>query len=343
MKKQILFVIMLCCLFLSGCADSKSRNNELKVMDLSGLPSVEIIGAEDGELPVPFPDQEQITETKGTLAEYVVTDEGAYYIVSYDNRYRDFMCRQYAIYKQDFGSTELLLLAEKLYDEGRYVTFAGTEHGELVWYQMNESQDTIYKCRLENSSVVEEALEGKEGESPLDTMERELAAEFVGWEQEIPEEYLNGHIYLAGQNERYTVFVQMVEHPYVEGKITDSYINVYDRKSGVMKQLRMEDYGSVQKPALSGDYIMFLTLDDVMSYNAEDDYFENVYTVQLDTMEVRRITDNSGKDTTNAEVSYSVPQADEGYLYFVARDGEDYTYQYLYYMETDAEINASDY
>lgn len=252
------------------------------------------------------------------------------------------MCRQYAIYKQTFGSSELFLLAEKFYDEGRLVAFTGIENGELVWYQADVQQDIMYKCRIENASIVEVALEGKEGEFSWDTMERELTAESAGWEQEIPEEYLSGQVYFAGQNDSYTVFTQMLEHPYVEGKITDSCINVYDRKSGEMKQIHMEDYGSVLGPALSGDFIMFLAMDDVMSYSEDGDYYGNVYLVELDTMEIRRITENSGKEATNEETIFSVPWVSDGYLYFIARDGKDYSYQYLYYMKAGVKTNASD-
>ncbi|MDE6024761.1 MAG: hypothetical protein K2G45_04840 [Lachnospiraceae bacterium] len=330
MKKHSLLLLIICCFLLSGCTDKKKKSYELKSMDLSGLPVVKIIGAEEGTLPIAFPDQEQITETKGTIAGYAVTDEGAYYIVSYDNTYRDFMCRQYAVYKQAFGSSEFELLAEKLYDEGRSVASATTENGKFVWYQVNEQQDIMYKCTIENASIVEVALEAKEGEYAWDTMERDLTEAFAGWEQEIPKEYLSDQIHFVGQTDSYTVFTQKLEDPYAEGRITDSYINIYDRKLGKMKQIRMEDYGSVMEPVLSGNFIMFLTIDDIKSYSEDDDSYENVYLVQLDTMEIQKITENSGKETDTTGTIFHSPCTSDGYLYFIEME---HTYKHLYYLK----------
>lgn len=338
MKKQILFLLMICCFVLSGCANKTNKSYELKSMDLSGLPVVEIIGAKEGTLPVAFPDKEQITETKGTIAGYAITEDGAYYIVSYDNTYRDAMCRQYAIYKQPFESSEFELLTEKLYNEGRYVTFTEAENGKFIWYQVNEQQDTMYKCTIENSSIVEVGLEGKAGEDPWSTMERERTEAFAGWEQEIPKEYLSDQVYFIGQNDRYTVFTQKLENPYAEGAVTDSYINIYDRKSSEMNQIRMEDYGTVLAPQLSENYVMFLTTDDIKSYSEDDDSYENVYLVQLDTMDVKRLTENSGKETSKTGTLFSMPCTSDGYLYFIEsasnQDDVDFTYKCLYYLKT---------
>lgn len=310
MKKQVIFIAMLCCLFLCGCTHKTPQaeeKHEMQTMDLSALP-------------------------EGQIVAYTVADEGAYYIVAqqYDGMYR-----QYEFYKQSFESQELEFLAKRdLVDERRFVVHAKMENGKLIWYWVDESQDTLYKCSLEESFIEEEALEGNAWDRVKYEMSKE-AEKFADWEQEVPGEYLTGQVFLIGKNDSYTVFQQLIEYPYDEVKTKDKYINVYDRKSDEVRQLCMAEYGSEFHLAFSGNYLMFGSRNAPHDFDAHDDYYDDIYLVRLDTMEVNNITKDLGKERAMTSLWFDGPWADGNYLYIISRDEAESEYQALYYLRTN--------
>ncbi len=318
MRKRILFtVIAMLLLALTGCAGSTTEKNlRVNTMDLTGLPEVEIAYVNDPDFQKQTPEQELVTKTKGHIADYIVQDGCAYYIVVYDFMYRDY-CEQYAVYKQAFSDQKLEQCAEETFAQGYDDVQAGYDQ-HVYWTALGED-GVMHRFDVVDGAVTET------------TVSDETVAADDSWKQEIGDSELLANTNLVAANDQYIVWEQWQDDAVVS---EDAQICVYQKKNKVCKVIHKKEYGSVYTPKVIGDCMVFLTSDDIQSYTADGDSYDNVYMVQLDTMDIKRITENSGKEDAVKTISYDNVHASDGAVYFTSQvhAGENTEYDKLHYM-----------
>ncbi len=318
-KKLFVLGIILVLLF-TGCSDRRHEDSiRIETMELSGLPVVDIECTKDEDFQLQVPEQEVVTESAGQIVDYIVVDDYSYYIVAYDYYYHDFY-EQIAVYKQEFGTAEVKLVAEKQYEQG-IVIFDIRYDYDIAWSQM-DMQGNTQECRIDDGTIIESAVE----------MTNETHDNDSEWQKGIDDSYLSENVSLVGENDNYIVWEQWKK----ENSFYDSCINIYDKKSDTIEQISKDEYGIVHTPVMAGNTLAFLTIDDIKSYKSDKDFYGNVYVVDLDTMKIDKITENYGSTDSVDTIIYDELKSYGNYIYFTSqiKKGNDFTYQYLYYIDT---------
>lgn len=316
-KRMITAGITILMLMLTGCTGNTAEKHlEVNTMDLTGLPEVEIAYVKDPDFQKQVPDQELKTKTKGHIADYIVYDDCAYYIVTYDYIYRD-LCEQYAVYQQKFSDQKLELCAEKIFSQGYDGVSAG--YDQHVYWTASGEDGAMYRFDVVDGDITETVISDEEVTTD------------DSWKQEIGDSELLANTNLVAANDQYIVWEQWKDD---DIPTEDGQICIYQKKAKTLKTIQKKEYGSVYTPKVIGGCMVFLTIDDIQSYQEDGDSYDNVYMVQLDTMEIKRITENYGNEDSLETVFHDNIHASDGTIYFTSKvhDGENIVYDKLYYI-----------
>ena len=323
MKKRILMLFIMCSLMLTGCHSKMDEKEgpDVNRVSLKNLPVCEIECVKNGSVELQFPDMEIITETKGELLDYMVYDEYAYLLIAYDFNYY-YYYSQVALYRMNLNNEKIDLIAYDLYDEGVIAGLIRYEDG-VVWNEVTE-QGKWYKCTIKDGIITKEP-----SENMFELHDQTSSDE---WKNNIQDKYLTDKVELVGESENYIVWEQWKEPEY---PFKDTYINILDKKTNKVTQYCKDEFGIVHTPVFLNDMVAFLTIDDIKSYKSNEEFYENVYIINLSTMEYSRITDNYGNEYTPDTIIYDEPRANGEHICFYSRiiaDGK-LEYEYLYYID----------
>ena len=323
MRYIVLILSTLLSLCLAGCNDAPDKTSvpEIEKVSLENMPIEEIECIKTGDYILQVPEQTIETETKGEIVDYIVCNDSAYVLVSYDFYYQYFY-NQIALYEVDLKDGTMTLVVSDLYDEGVLAGLLKYD-GEILWYEVDEA-GVWYECNVENGVTQKEIVEDPRHLSDKDDSQE--------WSSDIPEEYLTGKTRLLGESDGYIVWEQWMDETYL---YKNAYINAFDKKTGEVKQLCKDDFGIVHTPVFLDDVVVFLTIHDIKSYEDDKDLFGNMYVVDISTMEYKRITENYGREDSLDTKFYDEPRIYDNYIYFIStvKTGGDYEYEYLYYLD----------
>ncbi len=338
-KIRIIVPLLLMMWVLSACGkeeegkseQGKTREWQVKTVDLSNLPVVTVHGAK--ELMEEFPGMELETETEGEIISHTISGDKAYYYIAYDTLQKQFYFSQVAIYEQDLKTGEISLLSEKLYDNGGvWVIEISMKDEGLEWFCM-DAEYNIYQCSVYQGQITEELYEKPKDfydfysfVTPDDAGDRE-------WKKDIPQEYLSQETFFVYENNKWLVWNQLP----TRDSYDIQYLNIKNKTSGSINQLKISDYGTIVSRMVSGDLLMFQTSNDIKSYENDTDLYENVYMVDLNSMDITRITDGYGSTDSTDKLVFDDFSRSNGYLSFVSRKylNKKACYDKLYYIYTE--------
>lgn len=253
------------------------------------------------------PDKEYISGySRGTVSDYILHDGYIYYLVYY--RAEEFVWpNQVVVFRQDIENGTVEYMFHHVYDSP-FMTLTGIKYNEnLEWFRQ-DSSETIYHDTLKDGEIITRipSIEEAYGiDVEPDTV----------WQNGIKEEFLTGDAYLILDSDEYIVWDQF-ENP--DNYYERSYINIYNKVSREYSRIDKEEYGGYFKyaPVAYENILVFICGQDIKSYTEEDDSFESVYYIQLDTMESHLLVKGSGSNNSMAFKSFEPIKQNDGYIYF---------------------------
>ncbi|MDE6023951.1 MAG: hypothetical protein K2G45_00705, partial [Lachnospiraceae bacterium] len=135
------------------------------------------------------------------------------------------------------------------------------------------------------------------------------------WQNGIKEELLTGDVYLTLDSDEYIIWDQF-ENP--DNYYEKTYLNIYNKASGEYNRIDKEEYGGYFRyaPVAYGNILVFICGQDIKSYTDENDSYDSVYYVTLDTMESQLLVKGSGNVNNVAFKSFKPIKQNDGYIYF---------------------------
>ncbi len=324
MKRKLLYIFLIC-FILVGCGKkAKEPEYNINKVTLDDMPICEIECVKNGEYVLQVPDQAVETHTKGELIDYIIKGEELYILVAYDVLYKNGFYNELAVYQKNLKNGTFITLAKENYDEG---VIAGLmEYNDtLCWYETT-IEEKWYKCSIVDNKINKELLDAPPQDPNYDYSDK--------WKEGISENYLSGKINYIGANDEYVVWEQWM---YADNLYKDAYINVYNKENKTISQILKDEYGIVHKPVFVGNMVAFQTIGDIKSYANENDFYSNVYTVDVTTMEEKRITENYGSTDSLDTKIFGEPKATDNTIYFSSKvkKGTEFTYEYIYYITVE--------
>ena len=339
-KIRIIVSLLFMMCMLSACGkeedkkseQEKSRQWQVETVDISELPVVTVQGAK--ELVEEFPGMELETETQGEIISHTICDNKAYYYVAYDTLQKQFYFSQVAIYEQDLQTGEISLMAEKIYDNGgMWVIEINVKDNIPEWFCMDTDYN-IYQCSVNQGQITEELYE-----KPSDFydfysfVEPDDYSDGEEWKKDVPREYLSEEAFFVYESDTWLLWNQLPARDNYDTK----YLNIKNKINENITQLKISDYGGSVAQKISGDLLIFQTADDIKSYENDTDLYGNVYMVDLNSMDITRITDGYGNTYSTDKLVFDDFSDGNGYLSFVSREylNKEACYDKLYYIYTE--------
>lgn len=336
MKRKIIILSVLLVIFIITAVSivllkEKDNTAQLERVEIPDFPITAIKCADRSLLQTP--EEAFITESSGEIVEYVLHDQWMYYIISYDDYYLDWYA-QIAVFRQNLenGQWEQLIA----WDAPRNISIQDAGYEDNLFWDVYDEEDNKWRYTLVEDEVTETALEKDKGlYQPL--MPYKVDADLYECLEPytVQDEDIQGRAWLCGEDDNYIVWNLL---PMI-GDDTDTYfgssINILDKKSSQITKIMCEDFGSMYSPVLYKENLFFLTIDDVKSYEKEEDSYDNIYKVNAKTGEEERLTTNYGSLDSLDTIHYDFPKAYEDGVCFLSRickGGED-SYQYMYYYK----------
>lgn len=334
MKKRILLIIPTFILFIVVVAlglwlygkpigKTQSGKPQLKYIEIPEFPVVKNpLSPEDTPSQVPGG---ILTESSGEIAQYMIHDNQIYYIIAYDfGEYGWY--QQISVFKQALDKPDVQKVMD--YHSDRWIDITGISYEDNLKLIACDDSYNLWEYTMLDGTM-EEAV----------YYESDRTVEDAVKDYDVDADALDGNTWVCGENEQYVVWELW---PQIAENVDTSFgstTNILNKKTGELNRIENDTYGSVHSPALYGNRIFFLTIDDIKSYASEKDSYENIYMIQLESGEESRLTTNYGAEDKIDTIFYDNPRLYDRGICFLSRlhqgvEGNTNTSnQYLYYME----------
>lgn len=335
MKKRILLIIPVIIVFIicvvlglwlygKPIVKTQSGKPQLKYIEIPEFPVVKNPLAPE-DTPSQDPEQGILTESQGEIAQYIIHDNQIYYIVAYDFGGYGWY-QQISVFKQALEGSDVQKVMD--YQSDKWIEITGISYEDSLKLIACDDNYRLWEYTM---------LDGDLEEAVYDEGERTV--EDAVKEYDVDADALDGSTWICGENEQYLVWELWPQIAENTDTSFGSTTNILNKKTGELKRIENDMYGSVHSPVLYGDRIFFLTIDDIKSYASEKDSYENIYMVHLESGEECRLTTNYGAADKIDTIFYDEPRRYDRGICFRSRlhqgvEGQVNTSnQYIYYME----------